>query len=108
MRKTWKDIDQAARPQAPKQTSYSQRVLDYALWQLNGKAIDLASKRLTPCEFQASYDMLQRLNMPIHCKKIGTDGRTNRPLFQCFTYPALDRDPLKPLDLGICRRRKAV
>lgn len=108
MAKTWHDIDQQKRPEAPKQTSYSQRALDYAVWYLNGLAIDLASKRLTPCEFQAKYDMTQRINMPIHCKKIGTESRTRKPLYQCFKYPPLGRDPLEPMDLGLCKRPKAL
>ena len=106
MSKTWHDIKQGKHIGAPKQTSYNQKALDYAVWYLNGLAIDFASKRMTACEFQGNYDMTQRLNMPIHCKKIGTEGRTKRPLYQCFKYPPLGRDPLKPIDLGLCKAGK--
>lgn len=103
MDKTWHDIKQGKRVEAPKQTSYSQRALNHAVWYLNGAAIDFASKRMTACDFQANYDMTQRLNMPIHCKKIGTESRTRRPLYQCFKYPPLGRNPVEPL--GLCKRR---
>lgn len=101
--KTWKEIDQGKRAAAPKQTYYSKQALSRALWYLNGLAKDMGSGRLDPCDFQASYDMTQSLNMPIHCKRIGEDSKTKIPLYQCFSYPPLGRNPLKPL--GLCKRK---
>ncbi len=102
---TWKDIEVGAYKKAPKQTSWSKEALNRATWQMNSLAVDYAAGRLTACEFQGNYDMTQSLNMPIQCKKIGTESRTKKPVYQCFRYPALGRNPLLPIDLGLCKRK---
>ncbi|KKN15015.1 hypothetical protein LCGC14_0990170 [marine sediment metagenome] len=103
MATSWMDIKQGKRPGAPPQTYYSKRALDHAVWYMNGLAKDFGSGRMTACDFQANYDMTQRLNMPIHCKKIGTDKSSRKPLYQCFKYPPLGKKPVEPL--GLCKRK---
>lgn len=103
---TSKDIEVGSYKKAPKQTSWSKEALNRATYQMNSLAVDYATGRLTACEFQGNYDMTQRLNMPIHCKKIGTESRTRKPVYQCFQYPPVGRNPVEPIDLGLCKRKR--
>ncbi len=73
--------------EAPDSAEYSRKMVDRALYIIDIKAQDLEDGQTTMCEFNGEYRALQRLNMPIHCKKSRTKTRSGRPIFHCFKFP---------------------
>lgn len=80
---------------APNQSAYPEQACSRAAWFLTSKGEDVRYKRLPLENFNAAYNAIENLNIPVHCSQKRVRGEN---IIKCFCHSPLS---------GTGKKRKA-